>query len=71
MVFPRQEEYTDEAKEALSRAQAWVFDMRNTQMDAEHLLIGFISIDNGMTEKNNSEKKYSLDESFKIALNFC
>ena len=51
MVFPRQEEYTDEAKEALSRAQAWVFDMRNTQMDAEHLLIGFISIDNGMTEK--------------------
>jgi len=51
MVFPRQEEYTDEAKEALSRAQAWVFDMRNSQMDAEHLLIGFISIDNGMTEK--------------------
>ena len=51
MVFPRQDEYTDEAKEALSRAQAWVFDMRNSQMEAEHLMIGLISIDRGMTVK--------------------
>ena len=51
MVFPRQEEYTDEAKEALNKASAWLNDMRNSQMDAEHLLMGLISIDNGMTEK--------------------
>ena len=38
MVFPRQEEYTDEAKEALNKASAWLNDMRNSQMDAEHLL---------------------------------
>ena len=37
MVLPRREDYTNEASEALERAHAWASDMRNAQLDAEHL----------------------------------
>tara|TARA_B110000438_G_scaffold222724_1_gene216168 strand:+ start:68 stop:2527 length:2460 start_codon:yes stop_codon:yes gene_type:complete len=51
MVLPRREDYTNEASEALERAHAWAADMRNAQLDAEHLVLGMLSINNGMATK--------------------
>ena len=44
MVLPKREDYTNEASEALERAHAWASDMRNAQLDAEHLTLGMLSI---------------------------
>ena len=51
MVLPRREDYTNEASEALERAHAWASDMRNAQLDAEHLALGMLSIKDGMATK--------------------
>ena len=51
MVLPRSEDYTNEASEALERAHAWASDMRNAQLDAEHLALGMLSIKDGMATK--------------------
>ncbi|SVB26536.1 uncharacterized protein METZ01_LOCUS179390, partial [marine metagenome] len=51
MVLPRREDYTNEASEALERAHAWASDMRNAQLDAEHLMLGMLSINDGMASK--------------------
>ena len=51
MVLPRREDYTNEASEALERAHAWAADMKNAQLDAEHLVLGMLSINNGMASK--------------------
>ena len=51
MVLPRREDYTNEASEALERAHAWASDMRNAQLDAEHLALGMLSIKDGMASK--------------------
>ena len=51
MVLPRREDYTNEASEALERAHAWAADMRNAQLDAEHLVLGMLSINNGIATK--------------------
>ena len=51
MVLPRREDYTNEASEALERAHAWASDMRNAQLDAEHLVLGMLSIKDGMASK--------------------
>ena len=48
MVLPRREDYTNEALEAIERAHAWASDMRNAQLDAEHLALGMLSIKDGM-----------------------
>ena len=51
MVAPRREDYTNEALEAIERASAWASDMRNAQLDAEHLALGMLSIKEGMASK--------------------
>ena len=51
MVSPRREDYTNEALEAIERAHAWAADMRNAQLDAEHLALGMLSIKDGMATK--------------------
>jgi len=51
MVLPKREDYTNEASEALERAHAWASDMRNAQLDAEHLTLGMLSIKDGMASK--------------------
>ena len=51
MVLPRREDYTSEASEALERAHAWASDMRNAQLDAEHLALGMLFIKDGMATK--------------------
>lgn len=51
MVAPRREDYTNEALEAIERASAWASDMRNAQLDAEHLALGMLSIKDGMASK--------------------
>ena len=51
MVSPRREDYTNEALEAIERAHAWASDMRNAQLDAEHLALGMLSIKDGMATK--------------------
>tara|TARA_B100001029_G_scaffold178219_2_gene184469 strand:+ start:10069 stop:12528 length:2460 start_codon:yes stop_codon:yes gene_type:complete len=51
VVLPRREDYTSEASEALERAHAWASDMRNAQLDAEHLALGMLFIKDGMATK--------------------
>jgi len=51
VVSPRREDYTNEALEAIERAHAWASDMRNAQLDAEHLALGMLSIKDGMATK--------------------
>ena len=51
MVLPIREDYTSEASEALERAHAWASDMRNAQLDAEHLALGMLFIKDGMATK--------------------
>ena len=72
MVLPRREDYTNEASEALERAHAWASDMRNAQLDAEHLALGMLSIKDGMATKifeflgvDLSEMKKDLEFSLK------
>ncbi len=72
MVLPRREDYTNEASEALERAHAWASDMRNAQLDAEHLALGMLSIKDGMAAKifeflgvDLSEMKKDLEFSLK------
>jgi len=72
MVLPRREDYTNEASEALERAHAWASDMRNAQLDAEHLALGMLSIKDGMASKifeflgiDLSEMKKDLEFSLK------
>ena len=50
-MVSRREDMTTEAFEALERAHAWASDMRNAQLDAEHLALGMLSIKDGMATK--------------------
>ena len=43
----RQEDYTEQAREALARSQQTVLEFRHTQWDAEHLLLGLLMLENG------------------------
>ena len=50
-MVSRREDMTTEAFEAMERAHAWASDMRNAQLDAEHLALGMLSIKDGMASK--------------------
>ncbi len=43
----RQEDYTEQAREALARSQQAVLEYRHSQWDAEHLLLGLLRLENG------------------------
>jgi ATP-dependent Clp protease ATP-binding subunit ClpC len=47
----RQEDFTEQAQEALSASQQLVVQMRHSQWDAEHLLSGLLQIDNSLSVK--------------------
>jgi len=46
----RQEDFTEQAQEALSASQQLVVQMRHSQWDAEHLLSGLLSIENSLSK---------------------
>ena len=47
----KQEDFTEQAQEALSASQQLVVQMRHSQWDAEHLLAGLLQIDNSLSAK--------------------
>jgi len=46
----RQEDFTEQAQEALSASQQLVVQMRHSQWDTEHLLSGLLSIENSLSK---------------------
>ena len=46
----RQEDFTEQAQEALSASQQLVVQIRHSQWDAEHLLSGLLSIENSLSK---------------------
>lgn len=47
----KQDDFTEQAQEALSASQQLVVQMRHSQWDAEHLLSGLLQIDNSLSAK--------------------
>ena len=47
----KQDDFTEQAQEALSVSQQLVVQMRHSQWDAEHLLSGLLQIDNSLSAK--------------------
>ena len=47
----RQEEHTEQAREALARSQQAVLEYRHNQWDAEHLLLGLLALEDGAPEQ--------------------
>jgi ATP-dependent Clp protease ATP-binding subunit ClpC len=47
----KQDDFTEQAQEALSASQQLVVQMRHSQWDAEHLLAGLLQIDNSLSAK--------------------
>jgi ATP-dependent Clp protease ATP-binding subunit ClpC len=47
----KQDDFTEQAQEALSASQKLVTHMRHSQWDAEHLLSGLLQIDNSLSTK--------------------
>ncbi|MCX8277399.1 MAG: AAA family ATPase [Dehalococcoidia bacterium] len=47
----KQDDFTEQAQEALSASQQLVVQMRHSQWDAEHLLSGLLKIDNSLSAK--------------------
>ncbi|MDP7484639.1 MAG: Clp protease N-terminal domain-containing protein, partial [Dehalococcoidia bacterium] len=47
----KQEDFTEQAQEALGASQQLVVQMRHSQWDAEHLLVGLLQIDNSLSAK--------------------
>ncbi len=47
----KQDDFTEQAQEALSASQKLVAQMRHSQWDAEHLLSGLLQIDNSLSAK--------------------
>ena len=47
----KQDDFTEQAQEALSASQQLVVEMRHSQWDAEHLLSGLMQIDNSLSAK--------------------
>lgn len=47
----KQDDFTEQAQEALSASQQLVVQMRHSQWDAEHLLVGLLQIDNSLSAK--------------------
>ncbi len=44
----KQEDFTEQAREALGASQQMVLQMRHSQWDAEHLLLGLIQVENSL-----------------------
>ena len=47
----RQDDFTEQAQQALSESQQMVVQMRHSQWDVEHLLSGLLQIDNSLSAK--------------------
>ena len=47
----RQDDFTEQAQQALSESQQMVVEMRHSQWDVEHLLSGLLQIDNSLSAK--------------------
>jgi ATP-dependent Clp protease ATP-binding subunit ClpC len=47
----KQDDFTEQAQQALSASQQLVVQMRHSQWDAEHLLAGLLQIDNSLSAK--------------------
>jgi ATP-dependent Clp protease ATP-binding subunit ClpC len=47
----KQDDFTEQAQEALSASQQLVVQMRHSQWDAEHLLSGLLQIQNSLSAK--------------------
>jgi ATP-dependent Clp protease ATP-binding subunit ClpC len=46
----KQDDFTEQAQEALSASQQLVVQMRHSQWDAEHLLVGLLTIENSLSK---------------------
>ena len=44
----KQEDFTEQAREALGASQQMVLQMRHSQWDAEHLLLGLLQVENSL-----------------------
>ena len=44
----KQEDFTEQAREALGVSQQLVLQMRHSQWDAEHLLVGLLQVENSV-----------------------
>ncbi len=68
----RQEDYSDRAREALTRSQQAVLEYRHTQWDAEHLLFGLLMLEGGtpalLIEKLGAGKSRSVKADVEEAL---
>ncbi len=47
----KQEDFTEQAQEALGQSQEIVRQMRHSQWDAEHLLLGLLRVRKGLPER--------------------
>jgi ATP-dependent Clp protease ATP-binding subunit ClpC len=47
-VVLKQEDFTEQAREALGASQQMVLQMRHSQWDAEHLLLGLLQVENSL-----------------------
>ena len=47
----KQEDFTEQAQQALSMSQQLVVQMRHSQWDVEHLLSGLLQVDNSLSAK--------------------
>ncbi len=44
----KQDDFTEQAQQALSGSQQLVVQMRHSQWDAEHLLLGLLQVDDSL-----------------------
>ena len=58
----RQEEYTEQAREALARSQQAVLEYKHNQWDAEHLLLGLLLLEDGTPSRILRTMKVDVDK---------